>query len=301
MYSLLEQSSEKLNIDIIHNNPASFESIYNKIIEHPFLNNLKIHQFNNPGVTFPNIEGTHISEATYYRIFIDQYLSLKNEYYVYIDADIICHRDPTLNFTSEIKELKKSGFIISVKTEHLRKKDTEEMFERLSMQNNRYFNAGVMIINYKEWKVQKITKKLLHKMTQLNQKIVFWDQDVLNSLFDGKFLELNDNLNYNLRLTEKNSNKKIAKQVQDEMILIHYSGSFKPWTVRGAYNVNSYYYHNVFKEINGKAYHIVSKWRLGSLKQFIKGILKLNIIFIKRPLSFIKYALLSIFIDDRPL
>jgi lipopolysaccharide biosynthesis glycosyltransferase len=175
------------------------------------------------------------------------------------------------------------------------------MFQRLSMQNDRYFNAGVMIINYKEWKVQEITKKLLNKMTQLNQKIVFWDQDVLNSLFDGKFLELNNNLNYNLRLTEKNSNKKIPKKVQDEMILIHYSGSFKPWTVRGAYNVNSYYYHNVFKEINGKAYHIVSKWRLGSLKQFIKGILKLNIIFIKRPLSFIKYALLSIFIDDRPL
>jgi len=298
MYSLLEQSSEKLNIDIIHNDPSTFKKIYSIVLKHPFLNELKIHEFKNSGIDFPNVTGTHISEATYYRLFIENYLSSKNKYYVYMDADIICHKDPTQSVNASLFDLESTKYTISVKTEHRKTKNSEEMFKRLSLAGSTYFNAGVMLINYKKWKKDNLTSKLTTKMNILGDTIVFWDQDVLNSYFDGEYLELNNNLNYNLHLTEENSKKKIVKQALNEMILIHYSGSFKPWTVRGAYNVNSIYYHRIFFQIFKKRYHIISKWRIGSLIQLIKGFLNLNIFFISKPFSFIKYSLMSILIKD---
>ena len=299
MYSLLKHSSEKINIDIIHNNPQSFEKIYAEILQHKSLNSIKIHKFKNSGVDFPKVKGTHISEATYYRIFIEDYLSLEREYYVYIDADIICHKDPTPAFVSNLTDLESTGYVISVKTEHNRSDNTQEMFDRLSMSGDCYFNAGVMIINYKKWKKDNLTKKLITKMKSLSSKIVFWDQDVLNSYFDSAYLELDNNLNYNLYLTEENSKKKILKREVNEMLLIHYSGSFKPWTVRGAYNVKSIYYHEIFSLIFPQKYHITSKWRIGSLIQLIKGVLNLNIFFIKKPLSFMKCSLASILIKEK--
>ena len=299
MYSLLEQSSEKLNIDIIHNDPDSFQEIDTIVLKHPCLNQLKIHKFKNSGIDFPKVTGTHISEATYYRMFIEDYLSSENEYYVYIDADIICHKDPVPSFNSNLFDLESTKHTISVKTEHHKSKNTEEMFKRLSLSGRRYFNAGVMIINYNKWQKDNLTKKLITKMNILSDNIVFWDQDVLNSYFDGEYLELDNNLNYNLHLTEENSKKKILKKALNDMVLVHYSGSFKPWTVRGAYNVNSIYYHEIFTLIFRQSHHIVSKWRFGSLIQLIKGFLNLNIFFIYRPFSFIKCSLVSILIKDK--
>ena len=164
MYSLLEQSSEKLNIDIIHNDPSTFKKIYSKVLKHPFLNELKIHEFKNSGIDFPKVTGTHVSEATYYRLFIEDYLSSKNKYYVYMDADIICYKDPTKSVKASLLDLESTKYTISVKTEHRKTKNTEEMFKRLSLSGSRYFNAGVMLINYKKWKKDNLTSKLITKM-----------------------------------------------------------------------------------------------------------------------------------------
>ena len=124
-----------------------------------------------------------------------------------------------------------------------------------------------------------------------------------NFLYDKEHLNVKLNqkidLNYNLYLTEENSKKKILKREVNEMLLIHYSGSFKPWTVRGAYNVKSIYYHEIFSLIFPQKYHITSKWRIGSLIQLIKGVLNLNIFFINKPLSFMKCSLASILIKEK--
>ena len=92
--SLLEQFSGIANIHIIHKAPASFIHRFQEINKFDNLDQLNIYEFNDSKVLFPNIEGTHISEATYYRLFVDKYIPNDIEEYVYLDADIICLSDP---------------------------------------------------------------------------------------------------------------------------------------------------------------------------------------------------------------
>tara|TARA_B100001996_G_scaffold252046_1_gene195587 strand:- start:398 stop:1357 length:960 start_codon:yes stop_codon:yes gene_type:complete len=295
IYSLLQNSSEKINLEIIHNKPESFKKIYKKIINHSNLNNLNLYEFKNPGIKFPNLNGAHVSEATYYRIFISKYIPKDIDSLVYLDADIICYRDPSKEIDKTIKNLLNSNEVISVKTEHKNEGNNQEMFKRLSLEGDSYFNAGVMLIDFKKWNKLGLTELILEKMKELEESIIFWDQDVLNSYFDGRYIELNNNLNYNLFLTEKNSKIKTSKESENEMILLHYSGSYKPWTVRGAYNLSSDFYHQIYRELFQQKYHIISNWRVGSLIQLIKGVLNLNIFFINKPLGFLIDSLKIIF------
>ena len=68
-------------------------------------------------------------------------------------------------------------------------------------------------------------KKLINILNENKSKITFWDQDVLNIYFDGKFLELDSSLNYEIYLEDG------YKKIESDTKLVHYSGSFKPWTV----------------------------------------------------------------------
>ena len=76
----------------------------------------------------------------------------------------------------------------------------------------------------------------LHLINFYKDKIIFWDQDVLNKFFDNKFLELSNNLNF--RVYEPVD----YNQLDSEAILLHYSGNAKPWTIQGGYKRSSQFF-----------------------------------------------------------
>ena len=92
--SLLDKITKKANIFIIHKNIKSFNQISNLISDHDNLSSLHGYQFDSSRVNFPPIK-SHVSEATFYRLFISQYLPKNTKFLVYLDADIICINDPT--------------------------------------------------------------------------------------------------------------------------------------------------------------------------------------------------------------
>ena len=65
---------------------------------------------------------------------------------MYIDPDIICINNYDQIFQTTFEILNKSEFVISARTEHY-EKDNSETTKRLEL-NNKYFNAGVTFINY---------------------------------------------------------------------------------------------------------------------------------------------------------
>ena len=54
----------------------------------------------------------------------------------------------------------------------------------------KYFNAGVVVINFQEWIKNNMKNSLLDIMRKKYEQIIYWDQDVLNCYFNGEFLEL---------------------------------------------------------------------------------------------------------------
>ena len=194
---------------------------------------------------FPNILDAHVSEATYYRLFVDKHLNKISDVLIYLDADIICVDDPLEQFSKHIDELKESDLIIGVKTEH----SIIDSQERLGMTSREYFNAGVMIIDYEKWFKQEIGEKLRNKLKNNKQDLKFWDQDILNMFFDGKYLELHKELNARVHMYayEKIDNKERVDFNNKK--LLHFAGKFKPWSLKGILNKKSKPYHDYYEDI----------------------------------------------------
>ena len=86
-----------------------------------------------------------MSEATYYRFFIEEHLPKNVKNLIYLDADILTINDPIDLINNQFNKMNKSEFFISVRSEN----ETEN--KNLKLSNSKYFNAGVMLINYEKW------------------------------------------------------------------------------------------------------------------------------------------------------
>ena len=73
---------------IIHSNPESFEKFKKKLYSKNNLKKIYLTEFNEFDYFFPNLDGAHVSEATYYRLFIDKYLPDEINSILYVDADV---------------------------------------------------------------------------------------------------------------------------------------------------------------------------------------------------------------------
>ena len=282
--SFLKNTDESINIYIIHENPESFEEYLQKIKKEEKINKIIIKKFNSKGdVDYPNLFDRHVSIATYFRLHLEEYIEEDIDHLIYVDSDVICISNP-VELLYELKnKLINSKFIVCVKTisKRLEGKFHIEEINRLDLINDNYFNAGVMIIDFNKWKNQNVSKKLINILNENKSKITFWDQDVLNIYFDGKFLELNSSLNYEIYLEDG------YKKIESDTKLVHYSGSFKPWTVRAITEINSNIYQNNFLKLMNR-YHITHTWKRSSLKYFFKSVLNLKIFNIENPLIYIK-------------
>ena len=199
--SLLDNVSEKIVISILHDDLNSIKNLPSYIKNHKRLENLKTYQFKETEFDFPNIEEAHVSKATYFRIFIPKYITQK-EYLIYLDADTVVLKNPLNIIKNEIKKLSENRNLISACLE-TDKESTLDIFERLSLKGNFYFNAGVILIDNKRLQEKDVTSELLLTMSKLNEKIKYWDQDILNKYFDTKFLILDERLNVRMTLVQR--------------------------------------------------------------------------------------------------
>ena len=290
IYSLLEHVDEKIDIFIIHQNSNEL-NIPDIIHNHKNLNLLKIYDFKNENYIFPNIENAHVSEATYYRFFIEQYLPANLDFITYLDADIVIVKNPLTLIREHIDNLEKSNFTISVNSE------PQSENEIIKLKNNRYFNAGVMLIDYKKW----LKKDMLNNLVELTHKrkndLVFWDQDVLNIYFDGEYLELSKFLNYKLDFSPYQHEKKV--NLNENVSLIHYSGKFKPWSLKGIENNASVYYQDNFRQLYDSSYHLSDNWKVNTLKDFFKILFSGRILSIAFPFSLIKIVVMFLIIKRK--
>ena len=83
--SLLGNTDTHLNLHIIHKEPDTFIE-YKLFIENKYKNfSINLYPFEYSNFIFPNLENKHVSEATYYRLFIDKIIPKDIESYIYLD------------------------------------------------------------------------------------------------------------------------------------------------------------------------------------------------------------------------
>lgn len=281
MMSLLENTSRQLTFYIIHENPTTLEKLIKRTSIHPNVENIYTYKFiKRDNVNFPSFDESHMSEATYYRLFLGDYLPKEIKNIIYVDPDIICINNFDKIIDQTLSVLNSTDLLLAAKTEHF-ELDDSEVSVRLELTNNKYFNAGVTLINVEKWINQKYTDKLLEKMDYLGERVMWFDQDILNSYVDGDYLELPSALNFTDLSLSLNDIKEVA-------IFYHYSGKKKPWTVKGFISYGESFYQKMYREIFDNNYHIVHTYKRDSIRHFLMYLLSLKILNLNYPLTFIK-------------
>ena len=289
--SLLENTDRKISLHIIHKEPDSFLE-YKHFIEENFKNFLiNLYSFEFSNFTFPNIENKHVSEATYYRLFIDKIIPNDIKNYIYLDADIIAINNLDEYLDKIILDLTNSDYVVACRTDFKKNNNNEEYFENLGMKSSKYFNAGVMFVDHEKWIEKKLGESILQRLEDIKDRINYWDQDVLNSYIDGQYIELSEAFNYPLDLALPPP----LKEIEKDNLLIHYQGNNKPWNIRGCFNLGASFYQNIALKTEGK-YHLVKTVRRFDLFYLVRKTVKLEFINLSKKLNFYKESIKIIFL-----
>lgn len=162
----------------------------------------------------------HLGLTTYYRLEIPSFF--KNDKVAYLDCDVIVKEDICKLFKISLDN-KTIGAV-------------KDYFINL-VGGERYFNAGVMLIDCKRWNKKNYSKKFFEWHDNNFEKIRFADQCVLNGILDKDWKSIPLRWNRQrimLELTPRRMHlsKGEYESLRENPGIIHYTGRVKPWHKR---------------------------------------------------------------------
>lgn len=180
----------------------------------------------------------NITIETYYRLFIPQELPQSIEEVIYLDGDIIVEGD-----IRKLWEIPMKNCAVMAVPEMFH--DAHRVSSPLALNTyadlgipgeRKYFNAGVLKINLKKWREEKIPQKILAYLEEYRDKVLWHDQDGLNAVLWKDWSELPYEWNVMTALFHEKDYRKIdmdektAKDLMASPKIIHYTNSReKPW------------------------------------------------------------------------
>jgi lipopolysaccharide biosynthesis glycosyltransferase len=286
IYSILRllESNQKISVYIIHKNPSTFEKYAKKLQKYENLEKINVYLFED-SFEFPQLEKAHVSEATYYRLMIENYIPKDIDNLIYLDSDVIALNNPYNSCQHVLSDLNEKDETIGVSTELFKTRENTH-FENIELNGYKYFNAGVMFINYKKWKKSNLKTTFLDKVQKYKDVIKLWDQDILNNYFDGSYYEISSLLNFRV-----NTNNNL-EFLMNNVIFYHFSGDHKPWLLKGSLDDTAMLFFKINAEIDKEPYFFERKTgRITFLKMLIANIFSLRFVSIKNKRNYIKSAI----------
>lgn len=177
----------------------------------------------------------HITLPTFYRLLVGNILPQEVDKCIYLDVDMCVRKDLSELFNIQLKNnyiagVVAAGYYFSQKY-HLNRLNISSV--------KKYVNAGMLLINIKEIRKDKITEKFI-ELSKKNYESQ--DQDVLNVVCYGKILTLPPKYNAMvLRLQENNPllrdlySEEDIIEANSNPIIVHYPTKNKPWNSIGIY------------------------------------------------------------------
>ena len=206
-------SNYKLNIAIIYEK-LSIKSLNNfKTIKSKQLNKITFHKI----YLKKFMKSNYWHKSIFYRFYIDRILPNNIKKIIYIDSDIFVNDSIHKLYNIDLKNYN-IGAVIDAGTFN------RNYLDKLEMKSNVYFNSGVLLINIKKWKSDKITTKLEKTIKKYGANLQNPDQDLLNIIFEKKFKIINPK--WNLQ-TIMYSNYKYWKYLKNKGV--HHFTFVKPW------------------------------------------------------------------------
>ena len=178
------------------------------------------------------ITHSYFTKANYYRLFIPDIV--KGDRALYLDADIVVTQSIDDLYNTEISDT----FLAAV--------DNPEIKNRYDLEmecSAKYFNSGIMLINLEYWRAHRIKEKVIEFVSRKPEVIQFVDQDGLNSVINGHWLELHPKYNlHTVLLSSDYASDPQIREAMDNPVIIHYTGLHKPWHLRDSHPYKRLYW-----------------------------------------------------------
>lgn len=184
---------------------------------------------------------SHFSMATYFRFFLPD-LMQNYDKVLYIDCDLVANKDIKELYETPLDEQYLLGAVKDFEVIRWATKDKNwsqsylNHFLGISNVHN-YFQAGVLLLNLKQMKVEGTIKKLFETLERIKTPR-FVDQDIFNIVCEGRVLYLDPrwNVEYHIPIWNADWMQTMPANELYEYIdsrnnpyIIHYAGSKKPW------------------------------------------------------------------------
>lgn len=173
----------------------------------------------------PLAECTYLSKAAYYRLIIAS-LKPELERAVYIDVDTVILSSLRELWETDL-EANYAGVVEDCGAMILK----SDIPQRLG--TNQYFNSGMLLLNLKKWRDDKIEERCFDFIKTQGHKICWVDQDVLNHVLSGKvnFVHPKWNLQTHAFTFGKFNfyDQKLIDEAKKNPAIIHYLEPNRPW------------------------------------------------------------------------
>ena len=231
LYEVNKQND--INVYIVHDQLDSLQRATLARYLGEFLSSISFIQIN-PDLLhgFP-VHG-HITIATYFRLLLPAVLPWAVDRVLFMDCDMI-----VVDSLRELWDMNLRGAPMAAVIDRSQKENRE----RIGLANSSYyFNAGVLLIDLQAWREQDVLSRGIRFAQTHADRLEFWDQDVLNHLFEGAWLPFEARWNalphlWSLNRALKGSDAYLTPQdiiARDRPAIIHFAGPgvTKPWNYR---------------------------------------------------------------------
>lgn len=158
-----------------------------------------------------------ISEAASFRLIMHNLLPIDVEKVIYLDSDILVRHD-----LSDLWEIDLADSILAAVEDPA----SIEQSKLGMAKTSRFFNSGVLLVDLKRWKESNLLLKVLAYYED-HPNLYFPDQDALNAVLDGEWMQLSQNWNMICRVGSRD----VLEQQKIDPAVVHFAGSGenKPW------------------------------------------------------------------------
>lgn len=171
---------------------------------------------------FGNLISLHGDFTTYGKLLLEKFIPVDT--ILYLDSDLIINLDVLVLRNFDFKD----NFLAAVSRSTLKwSLDKNFLINKLNLpETQAYFNAGVLLLNLKNWRESNITDRWKSISEKYPYDLVSHDQTLFNAICQGEFARLPDNFNISWH-------PNLLKPNQIENAVVHFIGSPKPWDFLG--------------------------------------------------------------------
>ena len=180
---------------------------------------ITLYTINSNFIINPKTLVLHITTiSTCIRFIIPDILFSITDRIIYLDSDTIC-----LQSLEKLAKYSIENYIAGVIPDSLdMQKEIKAMYK---INAEKYFNAGVLLINTKRWCEEKISQKAFDLINS-GKIYKYADQDVLNILLENKTLLLPIKFNTKIKIAIDAHQE---KEIRPYTVILHYISQNKPW------------------------------------------------------------------------